>query len=92
MITGCIYRFRLGRDASGAYVGELVDDRGVDHRAAGRSGRAGWGQGVRGHGDAHEHVWKWYSRDGGRTRMSEAIDTELLRKIWNMVERGTPDE
>lgn len=25
---GCIYRFRLGRDASGAYVGELVDDWG----------------------------------------------------------------
>ena len=25
---GCIYKFRLGRDASGAYVGELVDDWG----------------------------------------------------------------
>ena len=28
MTTGCIYRFRLGRDAGGAYVGELVDDYG----------------------------------------------------------------
>lgn len=28
MTTGCIYKFRLGRDASGAYVGELVDDYG----------------------------------------------------------------
>ncbi len=28
MSTDCIYRFRLGRDASGAYVGELVDDWG----------------------------------------------------------------
>ncbi|MGI4939597.1 MAG: hypothetical protein ACRYHQ_03330 [Janthinobacterium lividum] len=25
---GCIYKFRLGRDASGAYVGEMVDDWG----------------------------------------------------------------
>lgn len=25
---GCIYKFQLGRDASGAYVGELVDDWG----------------------------------------------------------------
>ncbi|NPD69754.1 hypothetical protein HN018_22045 (plasmid) [Lichenicola cladoniae] len=25
---GEVYRFRLGRDASGAYVGELVDDWG----------------------------------------------------------------
>ena len=28
MTTGYIYKFRLGRDASGAYVGELVDDWG----------------------------------------------------------------
>ena len=28
MTTGCIYKFRLGRDATGAYVGELVDDWG----------------------------------------------------------------
>ena len=26
--SGKIYKFRLGRDASGAYVGELVDDWG----------------------------------------------------------------
>ena len=26
MSTGCIYKFRLGRDASGAYMSELVDD------------------------------------------------------------------
>ncbi|MGI4807443.1 MAG: hypothetical protein ACRYF2_04960 [Janthinobacterium lividum] len=28
MTTGCIYKFRLGRDATGAYVGEMVDDWG----------------------------------------------------------------
>ena len=28
MTSGRIYRFRLGRDAGGAYVGELVDDWG----------------------------------------------------------------
>ncbi len=28
MASGEIYKFRLGRDASGAYVGELVDDWG----------------------------------------------------------------
>ncbi len=28
MTTGCIYRFRLSRDAGDVYVGELVDDYG----------------------------------------------------------------
>ena len=28
LTTGCIYRSRLGRGTSGAYVGELVDDWG----------------------------------------------------------------
>lgn len=28
MTTGCIYKFRFGRDANGAYIGEMVDHYG----------------------------------------------------------------
>ena len=51
---GCIYRFRLGRDASGAYVGRAGGRLGVDDRSPGRGGRPGWDQGLRGHEDADE--------------------------------------
>lgn len=48
MTTGGIYKFRLGRDTSGAYVGELVDDWGwVIAIQAEVAGSRCWGESAR---------------------------------------------